>query len=155
MADVHTAEARSRNMAAIRHANTRPEVALRHLIFAHGLRYRLHDRNLPGRPDLVLRKHDVVIFVHGCFFHGHECPAFRWPATRGRFWRAKIVGNRARDQSVIIKLREMGWRVLVVWECALRGPSRLSLPGLRVRILRWLKSRSAFREIAGSMSLEH
>jgi DNA mismatch endonuclease (patch repair protein) len=155
MVDVHTPDVRSRNMAAIRHTNTRPEVALRQLVFAQGLRYRLHDRNLPGRPDLVLRKHNAVIFVHGCFFHGHECHAFRWPTTRGKFWRAKIAGNRTRDQSVVISLRERGWRVLVVWECALRGLSRLSIPGLRSRILRWLTSSSTFREIAGRMSREH
>lgn len=121
MADVHSPETRSRNMAAIRGLNTKPELQLRRALFAHGFRYRLHDRRLPGKPDLVLPKHRAVIFVHGCFFHGHECATFRWPGTRKGFWRRKIVGNRLRDQATVERLLDAGWRVLIVWECAIRG----------------------------------
>lgn len=119
--DVHTPAARSRNMRAIKGKNTKPELALRKALFAQGYRYRLHDKKLPGRPDIVLPKYRTAIFVHGCFFHGHGCSTFKWPATRAGFWRAKIEGNRARDERQQAKLRELGWQVLVVWECELKG----------------------------------
>lgn len=150
MADVHAPEIRSRNMAAIRSVNTQPELALRRALFAIGYRYRLHGRTLPGRPDLVFAKHRAVIFVHGCFFHGHECPIFRWPATRREFWRTKIEGNRRRDAVNLKGLRDAGWRVLIVWECALRGSGKLAQPKLASQVSQWLKSPLPVREIAGS-----
>lgn len=140
MVDVHGRDARSRNMAAIRGANTGPERRLRQELFAVGLRYRLHDRKLPGRPDLVLKKFGAVIFVHGCFFHGHECEAFRWPETRAAFWRDKIEVNRERDATTIRKLRRQGWRVLVVWECSIRGKTRLPAGKVAARVAAWLRS---------------
>lgn len=140
MVDVHSAAVRSRNMAAIRATDTKPELTLRHALFAHGFRYRLHDKRLPGRPDLVFPKYRAVILLHGCFFHGHECPAFRWPATRRDFWRKKITGNRARDRTTNGRLHDAGWRVLTVWECALRGRTRIPLDELAQLVDTWLRA---------------
>lgn len=122
--DVLTPEQRRHNMSRIRGKDTKPEMLLRRGLHAAGLRYRLHVADLPGRPDLVFPRYRAVIFVHGCFWHGHDCPLFRLPATRPEFWAAKIAGNRARDQRDTEALRAAGWRVLTVWECSLKGPSR-------------------------------
>lgn len=149
MVDVHEPAIRSRNMAAIRAKDTQPELLLRRALFAHGFRYRLHDRRLPGRPDLVLPKYRAVIFVHGCFFHGHECSTFRWPASREQFWRLKIEGNRARDAAVQRKLKDAGWRVLTVWECVLRGRRRRTPASIAAQIGMWLRGRSAIDSISG------
>ena len=108
-------------MAGIRGKNTRPEMQVRRALFERGFRYRLHARDLPGTPDLVFRRRGAVLFVHGCFWHGHDCAFFRWPTTRPEFWRAKIVRNRDNDREVRDKLLASGWRVLTVWECALRA----------------------------------
>jgi DNA mismatch endonuclease (patch repair protein) len=119
--DVHTREQRSRNMAAIRSANTKPEVRVRSALHALGFRFRLHRKNLPGRPDIVLPKHCTVIFVHGCFWHCHRCKyGSVVPATRAGFWAAKRAGNVARDRRNAAALRKLGWRVLVLWECEVR-----------------------------------
>lgn len=110
---------RSRMMAAIKGKNTKPEITVRKALHARGFRFRLHDEKLPGKPDIVLRKYKAVIFVHGCFWHGHECPDFRWPKTRPAWWRKKIRGNASRDELSIKNLQLAGWRVAKVWECAL------------------------------------
>lgn len=123
MVDVHTPAIRSKNMAAIRGRDTTPELLLRRALHAEGLRYRLHVGSLPGRPDIVLSGKKAVVFVHGCFFHGHECPSFRWPSSNAHFWRSKIEGNRSRDAKNEAALRDAGWRVFTVWECQLRGVS--------------------------------
>jgi DNA mismatch endonuclease, patch repair protein len=149
LVDVHDRPTRSRNMAAIRGANTQPELIIRQLLFAAGFRYRLHDRRLPGKPDLMFPKHHAVIFVHGCFFHGHECESFRWPRSRAAFWREKIQGNRARDVAAVQRLRRDGWRVMIVWECAARGRKRLAPAGLAKRLSDWLWSESGTGEISG------
>lgn len=118
-------------MAGIRGKDTKPELLIRKGLHALGLRFRLGDRyriggkTLPGRPDLVLPGRRAVILVHGCFWHGHDCALFRWPATRAKFWRDKIIGNIARDERVRQQLAQAGWRVLEVWECQLKGPARL------------------------------
>jgi DNA mismatch endonuclease (patch repair protein) len=108
-------------MQAIRGKNTGPEVLLRKLLFARGFRYRLHVSSLPGKPDIVLPKYRTVIFMHGCFWHGHDCHLFTLPQTRRDFWTTKISANQQRDQRVIFALQSAGWRVISVWECALRG----------------------------------
>ncbi len=108
-------------MSGIRGKNTRPEMQVRRALFERGFRYRLHSRDLPGTPDLVLPRYRAVVFVHGCFWHGHDCSFFRWPTTRPEFWRAKITRNRAVDREATKRLHAAGWRVLTVWECALRG----------------------------------
>lgn len=107
-------------MAGIRAKDTKPEMFVRRALHAAGYRYSLHSRKLPGRPDLVLRKHGAVVFVHGCFWHGHDCRHFRLPGTRTEFWAGKIGANRERDASAVSKLLEAGWRVAIVWECIQR-----------------------------------
>ena len=117
-------EKRSEVMARIRGRDTKPELALRSMLHRLGYRFTVNgplNRSLPGRPDLVLPKHRSVVFVHGCFWHGHEhCPAFRMPKSRRAWWKAKITGNRARDLRNESALHDLGWHVVTVWECALR-----------------------------------
>ena len=115
-------------MAGIGPVNTKPEMIIRRGLHALGWRYRLHAKSLPGRPDLVFSGRRAIIFVQGCFWHGHDCALFRWPATRETFWREKITGNIARDAKVREQLATARWRVLEVWECQLKGPRRLQ-PG--------------------------
>lgn len=121
MVDSLTPEQRSAQMSRIRGANTKLEVLVRKGLHARGLRYRLGGAGLPGRPDIVLPKYRTVIFVHGCFWHGHDCPLYRLPKTRTEFWQAKINGNKQRDKRVSDQLTSAGWHVIEVWECALRG----------------------------------
>ncbi|WP_164262232.1 very short patch repair endonuclease [Stenotrophomonas maltophilia] len=121
MVDSLTPEQRSAQMSRIRGSNTKLEVLVRKCLHARGLRYRLGGAKLPGRPDIVLPKYRAVVFVHGCFWHGHDCPLYRLPKTRPEFWADKIGKNRTRDQRVTSELEAMGWRVLTVWECSLRG----------------------------------
>lgn len=121
MADVHSAETRSYNMSRIRSKDTKPEELVRKYLFSKGFRYRKNDVRLPGKPDIVLPKYKVVIFVNGCFWHGHDgCRYFVWPKNNSEFWKKKIVGNMVRDQKNYALLRELGWRVFVVWECELK-----------------------------------
>jgi DNA mismatch endonuclease, patch repair protein len=121
MTDVHTCEQRSRNMAAIRSTNTKPEMRVRSALHAMGFRFRLHRKDLPGRPDIVLPKYRTVIFVHGCFWHCHRCKyGSVTPVTRAEFWAAKRGGNIARDKANRARLRKDGWRVVVLWECEVR-----------------------------------
>lgn len=122
--DIVSPAVRSRMMSGIRHAHTRPEKLVRSLLHRMGFRFRLHDASLPGKPDLVLPKYRAVIFVHGCFWHCHGCHLFRWPATRQVFWKQKLKGNYLRDQRHAAALTRQGWRVKIVWECALRGRDR-------------------------------
>lgn len=125
MADVHTPEQRSRNMSAIRSKDTKPEEIVRKYLFAQGFRYRKNDTRLPGKPDIVLPRYKTVIFVNGCFWHAHEgCRYFVWPKNNEVFWRNKIEGNVARDKANYEKLQQLGWHVLIVWECKLKKASR-------------------------------
>jgi len=130
MTDVHGTEARSRNMRAIRSADTRPELYVRKALHASGLRYRLGGAGLPGRPDLVLPRHKTVIFVHGCFWHSHDCKYFKQPQTRSEFWLQKLAKNKARDSANITALLSLGWNVIVIWECVTRNkidaPSKIA-----------------------------
>ena len=122
MTDIVDRAIRSRMMAGIGGRNTKPELTLRRALHARGLRYRLHDRNLPGTPDLVFRRFGAVCFVHGCFWHRHEeCPHATDPATRRNFWQEKFRANVMRDHRAREALLAARWRVAVVWECALRG----------------------------------
>jgi DNA mismatch endonuclease (patch repair protein) len=122
--DVHTPEVRSYNMSRIRGRDTGPELVIRRGLHARGYRYLLHNKDLPGRPDMVFSKRRAALFVHGCFWHGHDCQLFRMPATRADFWALKIATNRSRDVKVRAALEATGWRVLTVWECSLRGVGR-------------------------------
>ena len=121
MADNHTKEIRSYNMSRIRSKNTKPEEMVRKYLFSQGFRYRKNDTRLPGNPDIVLPKYKTVIFVNGCFWHNHEnCKYFVWPKTNEDFWRTKISANVSRDQENIKLLSELGWNVIVIWECELK-----------------------------------
>lgn len=120
MADNHTAEQRKHNMSRIRGVNTTPEVLVRKYLFSQGFRYRKNVKELPGCPDIVLPKYKTVVFVNGCFWHQHDCNRFVWPSTNQEYWHRKIIGNVERDKANHEKLRNLGWRVLVVWECDLK-----------------------------------
>lgn len=120
MADVFTQQKRSEIMSRIGGKNTAPEIRVRRLLHALGFRFRLHRSDLPGKPDILLPRHDKIILVHGCFWHGHEgCPRAALPATHSEFWRAKIERNVMRDKRVCSELRDLGWSVLVLWQCEL------------------------------------
>ena len=122
MPDVVSREVRSRMMSGIRGKNTRPELKVRRYLHARGFRYLLHDRRLPGQPDIVLPRYRTVVFVHGCFWHRHPgCQYAYTPRTRVEFWRSKLQANRARDLRVTSELRDLGWEVVTIWECALRS----------------------------------
>lgn len=109
-------------MRGITGKNTKPEIEIRRRLHAAGLRFRLHAASLPGRPDLVIRKHQTVVFIHGCFWHGHKgCRYFKMPATNSEFWQHKIRMNIERDLRQVAVLLNMGWRVAIVWECAVRA----------------------------------
>ncbi|MGN0313337.1 MAG: very short patch repair endonuclease [Fusicatenibacter sp.] len=121
MADVHTPEQRSYNMSRIRSKNTKPEELVRKFLFSQGFRYRKNDARLPGKPDIVLPKYKTVIFVNGCFWHGHEgCRYFVWPKNNAEFWKEKITGNIQRDKHNHQLLANQGWRVIEIWECQLK-----------------------------------
>jgi DNA mismatch endonuclease (patch repair protein) len=124
MADTLTKSERSALMAKIRGTNTKPEVFVRSALHRAGLRFRIHNRSLPGSPDIVLAKHRTVVFVHGCFWHRHGCTLSSEPSTRRAFWREKFASNVARDRRTAAALRRAGWRVLTVWECSLRTAAR-------------------------------
>lgn len=149
MSDVHDVVTRSRNMAAIRAVDTKPELTIRRGLHARGFRYKLHDKKLPGKPDLVLPRHHAVIFVHGCFWHGHECHLFKWPKTRKEFWETKIRRNQRVDEKARTDLGQQNWRVLTVWECALKGRTRLASNDVMDRIEDWILSDKCEGIVAG------
>ena len=125
MTDVHDKKTRSYNMSQIRGKDTKPELIVREFLFAKGLRYKLHDNSLPGKPDLVFPKYKKVLFIHGCFWHGHEhCKYFITPKTRTEWWLNKINRNKEIDLLSIDTLKKEGWKVKTIWECDLRSPSR-------------------------------
>lgn len=137
-------------MSRIRGSDTKPELLVRKALFARGFRYRLHHPGLPGHPDIVFPRHQAIILVHGCFWHGHGCYLFRWPESNGEFWRAKIRSNVARDAVTHKELLALGWRVLTVWECALKGKHRLPTDEVALRCEQWLRSGLLQAEIFGS-----
>ena len=150
MTDVHPKSVRSKNMAAIKGRNTKPEMLVRTALHQAGFRYRLHVASLPGKPDLVFPRYKAVIFVQGCFWHQHQCAMFHWPKTRTEWWRQKISANRVHDEAVQDKLRELGWRVMLVWECALKGKTRYSSEQLTGLVTLWLKNGNSFSELPPS-----
>ncbi len=121
MADVHTKAQRSYNMSRIRSKNTKPEMLVRSYLHKQGYRFRLHDKKLPGKPDIVLPKYKTVIFINGCFWHGHKnCKYFVVPKTRTKWWLEKINGNIERDKKVKRELKKLGWKVINIWQCYIR-----------------------------------
>ena len=120
MTDIKSSDARSRNMSAIKGKNTKPEETVRKYLFSQGFRYRKNVPALPGCPDVVLPKYSTVIFVNGCFWHKHDCGRFKWPTSNEEYWTAKIIRNVERDTENQKKLQDMGWRVIIIWECELK-----------------------------------
>lgn len=131
---------RSRIMSRVRQKNTKPELVFRKELHRRGLRYRLHGRNLPGSPDLVLKAYRTAVFVHGCFWHFHGCRFSSVPSTRRKFWTEKFKANRNRDKKKNRLLLAQGWRVLIVWECTLRGRDGVAVKKAADKAARWIKS---------------
>ncbi|MEZ4541348.1 MAG: very short patch repair endonuclease [Chloroflexota bacterium] len=152
MPDIVTPAVRSRMMAGIKSKNTKPEQFIRKTLHRLGYRYRLHVRHLPGKPDLVFRKYNAVIFVHGCFWHGHDCHLFKWPKSREEFWKTKITRNQVKDIENREALMNRGWRVLEIWECALKGKTRLDPAILVEQIVSWLDSSEVKLVIRGQQA---
>lgn len=149
MPDIVPGSVRSRMMSGIRGKDTKPEMILRKGLHKLGFRYRLHDRKLPGKPDMVFTRYKAVIFAHGCFWHGHECHLFKWPSTRQEFWREKIIRNREVDAINISRLQQMGWRTGIVWECSLKGKYRFDTNEVIELCAQWLASDIQSIEIGG------
>jgi len=135
--DIVSKKTRSKMMAGIKGENTRPETFLRSFLHRNGFRFRIHVSTLPGKPDIVLPRYQAVILVHGCFWHGHGCSLFKWPATRAKFWRKKIGQTCQRDAKNIAALKKLGFRVAVMWECELRETEKQDRKILR-ELTKWL-----------------
>lgn len=149
MVDVVEPAVRSRMMSRIRGKNTKPEVVVRRALFAAGYRFRLHRRDLPGKPDIALPGRKVAVFAHGCFWHMHSgCKNAKLPSTRSEFWREKLEGNVSRDLRAIDALLADGWRVLTVWECATRDPTVLK--GLSESLAQWIEGSEQRGEVIAS-----
>ena len=149
MPDVVSAEVRSRMMSGIHGTNTKPEIIVRTGLHSRGFRYRKNDKSLPGKPDLVFAKYQAVIFVNGCFWHGHNCHLFKWPSTRVDFWRKKIERNQEKDEESLCALHSAGWRVLTIWECALKGKEKLLFESVLDSASCWLEKDDGSCEILG------
>lgn len=147
MADVHSRDVRSKNMRAIRNQDTAIEQRIALILKDRGFMYRVQDKALAGRPDFVVPAQQAIIFVHGCFWHRHHCYLFKMPATRTEFWTGKINSNVERDRRYVQQLQESGWKVLIIWECALRGKLRLDDDALIERLEEWLLAASQSGEI--------
>lgn len=148
--DTVSKETRSRMMSSVRSKNTKLELEIRHRLFADGFRFRLHRRDLPGTPDLVFPKYSVAIFIHGCFWHYHGCHLSKIPDTRTTWWRNKLEENLYRDAEAIRKLKALGWRLLVIWECSFRRPGIVraeALDRIACRAEQFLFSRRKMLEI--------
>lgn len=150
MADIVSPAVRSRMMSAVRGKDTRPEIIVRQRLHCMGFRYRLHVRQLPGRPDLVFPRRRAVVFVNGCFWHGHSCRRGAKPAANAEFWSQKILENQRRDRKALEDLQGLGWRCLTIWECALYGKGS-SLEESLERTAAWLLSDEPVGDIAGIM----
>jgi DNA mismatch endonuclease (patch repair protein) len=149
--DIVSAAKRSEMMSGIKGKNTKPERIIRLALHSAGFRYRLHQKDLPGKPDMVFPKHRAVIFVHGCFWHGHDCPLFKMPSTRPEFWGPKIARNKELDYIHNHNLIEKGWRVAVVWECSIRGRNKLNFIDVIEACKVWLLSQQTQLEIRSSL----
>lgn len=142
MVDVVTPEVRSRMMAGIRGKDTKPEMLIRKGLHRLGFRFLIHDKRLPGKPDLVFPRWRSAIFVNGCFWHGHDCRLFKLPSTRTEFWRDKIAANKKRDAIALRKLDEAGWRTLSIWECEIKARSAEEIESVLQRCRNWLTGKA-------------
>ena len=146
MPDKFSKETRSRMMSGIKNKNTKPETMIRKELFGNGFRYRLHNGKLPGKPDLVFKKHMAIVFIHGCFWHRHNCRYFVWPKSNTEFWKKKILGNKRNDQKVIKELQSMGYRICIFWECVTRDQELF--PKAVKKLVKWLPGKNNFLELS-------
>ena len=149
MPDVVDRQTRSRMMSGIRGKDTKPEITVRKGLHARGFRYRLHDKTVAGKPDLILPRYRAAIYVHGCFWHQHGCHLFKMPSTRREFWMEKLAANRKRDAKVRTALLNSGWRILTIWECALKGRTRLEFSDVIDVASAWITGQEIEGEVAG------
>jgi len=149
MTDIVDKVTRSRMMSGIGGKNTKPEILIRKGLHTLGFRYRLYSPKLPGKPDIVLPKYRAIILINGCFWHAHNCHLFKWPSTRKEFWEAKILSNKKRDQENIKQYSDSGWKTLVIWECALKGKSKLPIKAVFDEIVHWIVYERANCNIQG------
>ncbi len=155
MTDIVDTQTRSQMMARIKSKNTSIETAIRKSLFSRGYRYRINDRKLPGHPDIVLKKYKTIIFIHGCFWHAHNCSLFKIPSTNKEFWIKKFEQNKLRDIQVIQTLLQNGWRVLVVWECSMKGKNKRKFDSLIEEIEMWLNGNIDYGEISSINPLNY
>ena len=153
--DIWSKKKRSAVMAKIRSKDTKPEWIVRRYLFSRGYRYRKNVKGLPGTPDIVLRKYGIVIFIHGCFWHAHNCSLFKIPSTNKEFWIKKFEQNKLRDIQVIQTLLQNGWRVLVVWECSMKGKNKRKFDSLIEEIEMWLNGNIDYGEISSINPLNY
>ena len=142
MADVVDKQTRSRMMSGIRGKNTKPELIMRSGLHTRGFRFILHNKQLPGKPDIVLPRFRTIVLVHGCFWHGHDCHLFKWPSSRPDFWKTKIENTKARDRKHLETYQGLGWRVITIWECALKGKDQSSIDEAIDTCSTWITSSS-------------
>lgn len=147
MTDVVTPQKRSQIMAGIKGKDTSPELAIRSGLHKSGFRFRIHDKKLSGKPDIVLAKWHAVIFVNGCFWHFHDCYLFKMPASNIEFWEKKLSRNKHNDHEVLNSLEKAGWRICIVWECSLKGKLKYSSSEVLEACMDWLKSDRKFFQI--------
>ncbi len=140
--DIVSKKKRSLMMSGISGKNTRPEITVRKILYGHGFRYRINKSEMAGKPDIVLPKYRSLIFVHGCFWHRHNCSLFKWPSSNPEFWKRKILSNVERDKNNIQKLENDGWRICTVWECSIKGKKANEIARAGDRIVKWLLSGS-------------
>lgn len=141
MADVVSSEKRSQMMAGIKGKDTKPELFIRKALHGRGFRYRIHQKDLPGKPDIVLPKYKAVLFINGCFWHGHTCHLFKLPSSKIDFWKRKISRNQELDCVNADKLLSAGWRVGIIWECALKGKTKRTFEYIIDETVRWIRSK--------------
>ena len=153
MFDVHPPHVRSKNMAAIKSSDTRLELLIRKSLHKKGYRYTLNNSKLPGKPDIVLPKHNAALFIHGCFWHCHECALFKWPKTKREFWHEKLTKNKKNDAKNQNELNLQGWRIGIIWECSVRGSCRIPQERLVEIIILWLESEQRRFEVQGTTSI--
>ncbi|NKI18531.1 DNA mismatch endonuclease Vsr [Spongiibacter sp. KMU-166] len=149
MTDTVNSQTRLRMMSGIRGKDTKPELQIRLALHKRGFRYCLHYKRLPGKPDLVLPKYSAIVLLNGCFWHCHDCHLFKWPSTRKEFWHKKITENKLRDQRNIAQYRRLGWKTLTIWECSLKGKTRLGLEQVIETTTRWIQFDTMDAEITG------
>jgi len=149
MTDVFSSEKRSKVMSRITGKNTEPEMKIRKALHGLDYRYSLHKKNLPGKPDIYFRKYNALIEINGCYWHGHDCHFFKWPQNNKEFWKKKIGRTKERDGNNFRKLQDMGYRLLVIWECAIKGKTSLDFEVLIESVIKWLHSDIQFKEIEG------